>query len=108
MSDFDSELTQVRSKRISKEAKLKIIREQIASGKDIAIPTTETSESTSRHEYLNELKKTLLKLELRKATLEKKYTAKHPDLVNVVSDIRETKQSLEKRSMKLSRLKKPV
>ncbi len=96
LSDFDSELTQVRSKRISKEAKLKIIREQIASGKDIAIPTTETSESTSRHEYLNELKKTLLKLELRKATLEKKYTAKHPDLVNVVSDIRETKQSLEK------------
>ena len=94
ISDFDKELTKVRAERISKEAKLKIIKEQLVKGDELVIPTLETSESLSRRDYLNELKKTLLSLELKKNTLQKRYKEAHPDLAAVLADIKETKNNI--------------
>ncbi len=94
VADFDKELTRTRSERIAKEAKLQIIREQMANGGDIVIPTNESSESPSREEYLNELKKTLLSLELKKSSLAKRFTAKHPEMATVLADIEETKNKI--------------
>jgi len=94
ISDFDKELTKVRAERISKEAKLQIIREHFDKGNELTIPTLETSESLSRYEYLNELKKTLLSLELEKNSMKEKYTERHPSYIALDSDIREAKDKI--------------
>ncbi len=94
VADFDKELTRTRSERIAKEAKLQIIREELAKGKEVVIPTTESSESPSREEYLNELKKTLLSLNLKKNSLATRYTPKHPEMATVLADIEETRNKI--------------
>ena len=87
-------MTRTRSERIAKEAKLQIIREELAKGKEVVIPTTESSESPSREEYLNELKKTLLSLNLKKNSLATRYTPKHPEMATVLADIEETRNKI--------------
>ena len=94
IAEFDKELTRIRAERISKEAKLKIIREQMTKGTSIVVPTTETSESMSRYDYVNELKKKLLDLDLKRNVLETQYTPKHPKLASVLAEIKETKKKL--------------
>ncbi len=94
IADFDKELTRVRSERIATEARLNVIREQLDKGVDIAFPNTESTEKVGRLDYLNELKKTLLELELQKSSLEKKYTIKHPELALVLQDIETTRQKI--------------
>ncbi|HPG38506.1 MAG TPA: GumC family protein [bacterium] len=94
VADFDKELTKVRAERIAKEARLKVIREQLANGDDIAFPNTESSEKVGRLDYLNELKKTQLELEMKKSSLQQKYTEKHPEVLLVVRDIDATRQKI--------------
>ncbi len=94
IADFDKELTRVRADRIATEARLKVIREQLANGDNIAFPNTESTEKVGRLDYLNELKKTLLELELRKSSLETKFTIKHPALALVLQDIETTRQKI--------------
>ncbi len=90
-ADFDKELTKTRSERISKEARLEVIREQLASGTQaITFPNMESSEKVGRMDYLNELKKTKLELELEKSAMAKKYTDKHPEMVRVTQAIEST------------------
>mgnify|MGYP000990755725 CR=1 FL=1 len=92
IADFDRELTKVRAARISREANLQIIKEQLQSGNEVAIPTTASSESFSRYDYINRLKTRLLDLDLEKNRLLQKYTEKHPEVQQVTSEIVETKK----------------
>ncbi|MBN1543400.1 hypothetical protein JW992_14770 [candidate division KSB1 bacterium] len=92
IAGFDQELTKVRSERISREANLQIIKEQLQSGEEVAIPTIQSSESWSRYDYVNRLKTRLLELELEKNRLLQKYTEKHPEVLQVISEIAETKK----------------
>jgi len=94
IADFDKELTRVRSQRIAREASLKILREQVSNGEAITIPTTESSNSYSRWSYINDLKSTLLQLELKKEALLKKYTEKHPEVQIVLGEIEQTKTKM--------------
>jgi len=94
IADFDKELTRVRADRIAREARLNVIREQIKNGDDIAFPNTESTGKVGRLDYLNELKKTLLELELRKSSLEQKYTVKHPELALVLQDIESMRKKI--------------
>ena len=89
--DFDKELTKIRSQRMATEARLKVVRDQLARGEEIAFPNMESSEKVGRMDYLNELKKTLLELELEKNAMSKKYTEKHPEMVRVQQDIEATR-----------------
>ena len=94
LADFDQEITRVRTARIAKEARLGVVRQQIRDGYNISIPNTEAGASASKMEYLNELKKTLLGLQLKKTTLARKYTEKHPEMVVLTRDIENTKQKI--------------
>lgn len=94
IADFDHELTKVRAERISKEARLKIIKEQAGSEDDVVFPATEISSSYSRFGYLTKLKDTLLELELRKVELSKKYTENHPEVIAVLAAIKEAKRKI--------------
>ncbi len=94
LADYDKELTRIRAKRISKEARLKVIMQQSENGEQISLPNTEASESLSKMDYLNELRKTLLQLQLKKSSMAKRYTGKHPEMQVVTQDIQETKAEI--------------
>ena len=91
---YDQELTRVRSERISKEAKLKVIKEQLAKGGDIAIPATETSNSPSQEDYLTELEKKKLDLELRADELRSTYRDEYPALAKVLASLATVKSKI--------------
>lgn len=94
LADYDKRLTDVRAGRLSKEARLKVIREQLAKGGEIVIPNTESGNSGGRYLYINELSKTLLGLEIKKSSLEQKYTPNHPELASVLAQIDENKKKI--------------
>jgi polysaccharide biosynthesis transport protein len=94
-ADFDQELTKKRAERISKEARLKITREQVSENEDeIVFPSTEISSSYSRFGYITELKNKLLEFDLKRNELLKKYTEKHPEVEVVDAAIAETKSKM--------------
>ena len=96
LADFDQEITRVRTERIAKESRLRVIKQQLENGSAISIPVTEASNSLSKMEYLNQLRKTLLDLQLKKNQLAQKYTEKHPDMIAVTSDIKNTEAKIQK------------
>ena len=73
IGDFEQALTQVRTERIGKEARLRIIKEQMVKGGDAIIPATESSNSTSRERYLSDLKSRLAQLEVELGALLTQY-----------------------------------
>lgn len=81
LADFDQALTEVRTKRIGKESKLRVFREGLAGNSAVVIPSTETSDSPSREEYLSRLKAELLSSELERNRLRQRYTSSHPQVV---------------------------
>ena len=96
LAEFDREITSVRRERIAKEARLRVIKGQLAEGDDISIPSTESSNSMSKMDYLNELRKTALNLQLRQNALAQKYTKKHPQMIAVTQDINNTRAKIDK------------
>ncbi|HNY91876.1 MAG TPA: GumC family protein [bacterium] len=95
LADYDKRLTEVRTERLSKEARLKVIREQLTGGGEIVIPNTESGNAGGRYLYVNELSKSLLGLEIRKSSLEQKYTSNHPELASVLAQIDENKKKID-------------
>ncbi len=95
LADFDQEITRVRTERIAKEARLRVIKAQLEKGLTVAFPA-EASNSLSKMEYLNELRKTVLELELKKNQLAQKYTEKHPEMVGLTQDIKNTNAKIDK------------
>lgn len=81
LADYDQALTEVRTRRIGKESKLRVYREEINGNGSVVIPSTETSDSPSREEYLSRLKSELLSQELERSRLRQRYTASHPQVV---------------------------
>lgn len=94
LGEYDRRLSQIRAERIAKEARLKVLREQVAQGDKIIIPNTETGSSASRYMYVNELSKNLLALELKKSDLEQRYTPQHPELAAVLAQIEKNKKTI--------------
>ncbi len=103
LADFDQEITRVRTERIAKESRLRVIKSQLANGAVTSIPA-ESSNSLSKMEYLNELRKTALELELKKNQLAQKYTDKHPEMIAVTQDITNTTAKIEHEIAEIIRL----
>lgn len=104
LADFDREITRVRTERIAKESRLRVIKQQLDLGQTISIPVTEASNSLSKMEYLNELRKTDLELQLRKNVLAQKYTEKHPDMMTVLQDIQNIRTKIDKEIQEIIQL----
>lgn len=95
LASFDRELSRARSERTAHDAQLKVIREQIASEKDMIIPSTQSTNGMSQQGYYNNLKGTLLSLEIKKTTLLQKYTEKHPEVASITAEIEATKTKIK-------------
>lgn len=94
LAEYQRSLTETQTRRIGKEAKLKIIREQFDSGKATSIPTTESSDSPSREKYIAKLKGDLLDMEVRRDRLLQKFTPEYEEVVNLTAQIDGTKKSI--------------
>jgi uncharacterized protein involved in exopolysaccharide biosynthesis len=81
LAGYDQALTEVRTKRIGKESKLRVYRDGLSGDGPVIIPSTETSDSPSREEYLSRLKSELLVQELERNRLRQRYTASHPQVI---------------------------
>ena len=91
MTDYEKSLTAVQTKRIGKEAKLAVIKDQLANGSSINIPSTESSDSPSREKHIAKLKGNLLDMEIRKEQLQQKFTPKYKQLIDLEKQIEATR-----------------
>jgi succinoglycan biosynthesis transport protein ExoP len=91
LADYEKSLTEARTRRIGKESKLSVIREQISNGKEISIPAIETSDSPSREKYIAKLKGELLDLEIQRERLLQKFTPKYEEVINLDRQIEATR-----------------
>lgn len=83
ISDFENALTQAKTKRIGKQARLEIIKAQLVNKKLATIPATEISDSPSQKDYLTQLKNQTLQLEMERDRLLQKYTPDFPEVKNL-------------------------
>jgi len=95
MTDYEKSRTNVQTKRIGKQAKLAVFREQMNKGGIINIPSTETSDSPSREKYIAKLKGDLLDMEIRKERLLQKFTPQYKEVTDLENQIVATKLKIE-------------
>ncbi len=95
LGDYDQRLSTVRASRIANEARLKIIRDQLAKGGEVIIPNTDVGNSGGRYLFVNELSKSLMALEIKKSALEQKYTPNHPELASIVAQIKANRNQIK-------------
>jgi uncharacterized protein involved in exopolysaccharide biosynthesis len=94
LSDYEQSLTGARTRRIGKEAKLAVIKEQMLNGRQLDIPVTESSDSPSRENYIAKLKGDLLDMEIEREKLLQKYTPRYEEVVNLNKQIEATKEKI--------------
>lgn len=96
ISDYEKKLTDVRTKRIGREAMLNVIKEQIEKGSESNIPVTESSDSPSREKFIAILRGELLGMELKRDKLLQEYTSEYSEVVNLEKEIHNTRERIEK------------
>ncbi len=95
IADYEKALTGVRTRRIGKEAMLKVIKDQVTLGGKSNIPVTESSDSPSRVEYIARLRTDLLDLEFKRDQLLQKYTPEYEEVKNLKDAIASTRIRIE-------------
>lgn len=92
LSDYQSILNNIQTRRIGKEARLAIMREKVQVGKETIIPATEISDSPSRAEYLTKLKTDLFNLQMQRDELLRNFSPTYSEVVEVENRIASTEE----------------
>jgi len=87
LAGYEKSLTSVHSKRIGKEAKLKVIKNQLTKGSGIDIPSTEVTEDRTRAAYLSELKGELLDKQFQRERLLQRFKPTYQEVVNLEQEV---------------------
>jgi uncharacterized protein involved in exopolysaccharide biosynthesis len=95
LADYEQSLTEVKMKRIAKEASLYVIKKHLKDGSTGSIPVTESSDSPSRERYIAKLKGELLDLELQREFLLQKYTPQYKEVVYLDNQIKTTRGKIK-------------
>ena len=96
ISDYEKALTDVRTRRIGKEAMLNVIKQQMIAGDKANFPVTESSNSLSREKHIARLRGEMLDLELKRDHLLQKFTPEYEEVVNLQQAIASTRQRIER------------
>jgi uncharacterized protein involved in exopolysaccharide biosynthesis len=96
MTGYEQSLTDVQTRRISKEAKLAVFKARMNSGNVILIPSTESSDSPSRVNYIAKLRGELLDKEIQKEQLLQKFTPQYKEVTDLENQIQTTRFKIEK------------
>ena len=106
LSEYEKNLTAVKTRRFGKEAKLKVIEEQLENGETTNIPSTESSDSPSREKYIANLKSELLTLEIESEQLLSKYKPESKEIKTINTQIASTKNKITKEIQQIITLEK--
>ena len=96
LADFEKSLTEVKTRRIAKEASLSVIKDHLKNGMVSNIPNTDASDSPSRERYIAKLKGELLDLELQREAMLLTFTPKFKGVRNLEHQIDVTRDKIEK------------
>ena len=80
---------------MGKEASLAVINQQLRSGQNLSIPSTETSDSPSQEKYIAKLRGDLLDMEIRREQLLQKFTPQYEEVVDLDQQIVATKAKIK-------------
>ncbi|MBD3288954.1 hypothetical protein GF337_09140 [candidate division KSB1 bacterium] len=95
LSVYEQELTEVKTERISREARIKIIHDQLKNDSTTIIPSTETSDSPSQKDYLLRLKGDLLNLEIERNRLLQVYHPEFEEVLKIEKQIRDARRKIK-------------
>ena len=95
LSVYEQELTEVKTERISREARLKIIHNQLKNDSTTIIPSTETSDSPSQRNYFARLKGDLLNLEIERNRLLQIYQPDFNEIVKIENQIQKARRKIK-------------
>ena len=95
LAEYEKSLTSVRTRRITKEAKLVLIKEHLRRGQELSIPATEASDSPSREKHIAKLRGELLDLEIQREQLIQKYTAQYDEVIKLDRQIAMSRKRIE-------------
>ena len=93
LTDYEKNLTAVRTRRIGKEARLRVISDLSREG-SVNIPTTETSDSPSREKYIAQLKGNLLDMEVKKNQLLQRFKPTYEGVIELENNIAAANQKI--------------
>ncbi len=94
LADYERNLTAVRARRLSKQAKMSVIRQQVQKGEHLSIPATEVSDSPSREKYIAHLREQLLNMELRREDLLQRFKPTYSEIVDLENNIAATRRKI--------------
>jgi|GEM_PF-2509568 len=87
LSEYESRLTSVTTKRISNEAKVAVIKQQLRHGLKMNIPSTDVSEGPSRRDHIAKLKGDLLDKVIEREKMLQRFNPTYPKILNLNKDI---------------------
>lgn len=93
LSDYEARLTEVRTARIGKEARLEVLKKELAEGR-VGVPSTESSDSPSREKHIAKLRGELLDLQLRREQLLARFTPQYEGVRNLDKQIAATQRQI--------------
>ncbi len=93
LSDYESRLTEVRTARIGKEARLGVLKRELAQGR-VGVPSTEASDSPSREKHIAKLRGELLDLQLRREQLLTRFTPEYAEVRHLDKQIAATQRQI--------------
>jgi len=93
LSDYESRLTEVRTSRIGKEARLEVLKQELAQGR-VGIPSIESSDSPSREKHIAKLRGELLDLQMRREQLLTRFTPQYEGVRNLDKQIAATQRQI--------------
>ncbi|MCR4438341.1 MAG: GNVR domain-containing protein [bacterium] len=93
LSDYESRLTEVRTTRIGKEARLQVLKQELAQGR-VGIPSIESSDSPSREKHIAKLRGELLDLQMRREQLLTRFTPQYEGVRNLDKQIAATQRQI--------------
>ncbi|MDZ7339660.1 MAG: GumC family protein [candidate division KSB1 bacterium] len=93
LSDYESRLTEVRTARIGKEARLEVLKKELAQGR-VGVPSTEASDSPSREKHIAKLRGELLDLQMRREQLLTRFTPQYEGVRHIEKQIAATERQI--------------
>lgn len=95
LAEYEESLTAARTRRIGKETKLAVIKEQLRNGGELRIPSIESSDGVSRTTYISKLKGDLLEMEIERERLLQTFTPQYKEIVDLDKTIEITRTKIK-------------
>jgi len=95
LAEYESRRTALRSRRIDKETKLTVIKEQLRDGGDLRVPSFDSNDGSGRVEYISKLKGDMLDMEIERERLLQTFTPQYKEVIDLDKTIEITREKFK-------------